>query len=59
MNENSTEKIYNNEEESKETETSSKGLTLKELPRQLKYSFLKPKKVKPVIISAAFTKLEE
>ena len=59
MNENSTEKICNNEEEEKETETSSKGLTLKELPRQLKYAFQEPEKAKPVIISTALTELEE
>ena len=34
LNENSTEKISRNEEEAKETETSSEGLTLKELPRK-------------------------
>ena len=44
MNENSTKKICNNEEEAKETETSVEGLTLKELPRQLKYVFLEPEK---------------
>ena len=42
LNENSTKKISSNEEKAKETETSSKGLTLKELPRHLKYAFLEP-----------------
>ena len=45
MNENSTEKICKNEEEAKEIETSSKGLTLEELPRQLKYAFQEPEKL--------------
>ena len=40
MIENSTEKICSNEEEEKEIETSSEGLTLKILSRQLKYAFL-------------------
>ena len=47
MNKNSTEKSSSNEEESKETETSLEGLTLK------------PKKAKPVIISIALTEHEE
>ena len=40
-------------------ETSSKGLTLKELPNQLKYVFLEPEREKPVIISVALTEYEE
>ena len=44
LNENIIEKSSGNEEKAKETKTSSKGLTLKELPRQLKYAFLEPKK---------------
>ena len=59
MNENSTKKICSNEEKAKETETSLEGLTLKELPRQLKYAFLEPEKAKPVIISVALIELEE
>ena len=59
MNENSTEKSSSNEEKAIETKTSSKGLTLKKLPRHLKYAFLEPKKAKPVIIPIALTKLEE
>ena len=59
LTENSAEKTSNNEKEAKETETSSKGLTLKTLPIQLKYAFLEPEKAKPVIISAALTKHEE
>ena len=54
IDENNTEKC-NNEEEAKETDTSSKGLTLKDLPNQLKYAFLEPEKEKLVIISAALT----
>ena len=42
-----------------ETETSSEGLTLKELPSHLKYAFLEPEKAKPVIISSALTEYEE
>ena len=52
-------KSSSNEEKVKEIETSSEGLTLKELPRHLKYDFLGPEKVKPVIISAALNELEE
>ena len=59
LNENSTEKSTNNEEKAKEIETNSKGLTLKELPRHLKYSLLRPEKEKPVIILATLTELEE
>ena len=57
LNENSTEKISSNEDETKEIETSSEGLTLKELPRHLKYAFLEPEKSKPVIILAALIEL--
>ena len=57
IDENNTEKC-NNEEEAKETDTSSKGLTLKDLPNQLKYTFLEPEKEKLVIISAALTRPE-
>ena len=59
LNENRTEKSSSNEEKAKEIETSLEGLTLKELPRQLKYAFLEPEKAKPVIISTALTELEE
>ena len=60
MNENSTEKTSNNEEEEKETETSLEELiTLKELPSHLKYAFLEPEKAKPVIILATLTEHEE
>ena len=48
-----------NEEKEKEIETSSKGLTLKELRKHLKYAFLGPEKAKHVIISDALTELEE
>ena len=40
LNENNTEKTRINEEEAKEIETSSEGLTLKKLPRHLNYAFL-------------------
>ena len=59
LNENSTEKSSSDAEKAKEIETSLEGLTLKELPRHLKYVFLGPEKTKPIIISAALTKLEE
>ena len=49
LNENSLEKC-SNEEKAKETETSSEGLTLKELLSHLKYAFLEPEKTRPVII---------
>ena len=42
VNENSTEKTRSNEKKAKETKTSAEGLTLKELPRHLKYAFLEP-----------------
>ena len=42
-----------------EENKSSEGLILKELHEHLKYAFLQPKKVKPVIISAGLTKLEK
>ena len=32
---------------------------MKELPKHLKYAFLEPEKAKPIVISAALTKLEE
>ena len=59
LNENSTEKSSSNEEKAKEIETSLEGLTLKELPKHLKYAFLGPEKAKPVIISVTLTMLEE
>ena len=59
LNENSTEKSSSNEEKAKEIKTSSKGLTLKESIRHLKYAFLGLEKVKPVIILATLTMLEE
>ena len=58
LNDNNLEKC-SKEEKAKETETSSEGLNLKELPRHLKYAFLEPEKEKPVIISTALTDLEE
>ena len=57
LNKNNPEKCNN--EKAKETETSSEGLTLKELPSHLKYSFLELEKARPVIISAALTEHEE
>ena len=47
------------QDKAKETDTSSEGLTLKELLIHLKYAFLKPEKAKPVIILAALSELEE
>ena len=58
LNENGIENTSRNGEEAKETKTSSEGLTLKELPKHLKYAFLDPKKAKPVIISVAFSEHE-
>ena len=58
IDENSTEKC-STEQKVEETETSSEGLILKELPDQLKYAFLEPEREKPVIISAALTESEE
>ena len=58
IDENSTEK-YNNEQKAVETQTSSEGLTLKELANQLKYAFLEPEREKPIIISTTLTESEE
>ena len=58
IDENSKEKC-SNEQKTKETETSSEGLTSKELPNQLKYAFLEPERAKEVIISTALTESEE
>ena len=57
--ENSQEKSSNKEKKATEQETSTEGLILKELPSHLKYAFLEPKKVKPIIISATLTEDEE
>ena len=54
-----TEKSNSYEEEAVEVNKSSKDLILKELPKHLKYAFLKPEKGKPVIISVGLTELEE
>ena len=59
LNENSTENSTSNEKKAKEIETSSGGLTLKELPKHLKYAVLEQEKENNVIISAALTELEE
>ena len=57
--ENSKEKSCSKEKKATEQEISTEGLILKELPSHMKYAFLDPEKVKPVIISAALTKDEE
>ena len=57
--EKSTENSCSREKKATEQETSVEGLILKELPSHLKYAFLKPKGVKPVIISAALNKNKE
>ena len=57
IDENDIEKC-SNEQKAEEIETSSKGLTLNELPRQLNYAFLELEKEKLVIISTALTQLE-
>ena len=57
LNENNKEKTSSNKEEAKET--SSEGLTLKELPKHLKYAFIESEKAKPVIISVALIEHEE
>ena len=59
VDENSAEKSCSNEEKAKETEASSEGLALKDLPGHLKYVFLESEKARPVIISASLTELEE
>ena len=59
LNENSQEHVCSKDQKVVEQETSVEGLILKELPSHLKYAFLEPEKRKPVIISAALTKIEE
>ena len=59
INENSKEEVCSQKQKTIEQETSAEGLTLKELPRHLKYEFLEPEKRKPVIISTALTEVEE
>ena len=59
LNENSKENSCSKEKKATEQETSTEGLILKELPSHMKYAFLEPEKVKPVIISAALTENEE
>ena len=59
LNEKSIENSCSREKKKIEQETSAKGLILKELPSHLKYAFLEPEGVKPLIISAALNKNEE
>ena len=59
INENSQDEVCNQKQQTHEQETSAEGLTLKELPSNLKYEFLEPEKRKPVIISVALTEVEE
>ena len=59
INENSQDEICSQKQQTHEQETSTEGLTLKELPSHLKYEFLEPEKRKPVLISAALTEAEE
>ena len=59
INENSEEEVCSQKQQTHEQETSVEGLTLKELPSQLKYEFLELEKRKQVIISAALTEAEE
>ena len=55
LNESSAEKSISYEGKEHEVETSSEGLIMKELPKHLKYAFLKAEKSKPVILSANLT----
>ena len=59
INENSQDEISSQKQQIHEQKTSAEGLTLKELPSHLKYEFLEPKKIKPVIISTALTETEK
>ena len=58
INENSQDEVSSQKQQTQQ-ETSAEGLTLKELPSHLKYEFLEPEKRKPIIISAALTKVEK
>ena len=59
INEKSQDEVSSQKQQTHEQETSTEGLTLKELARHLKYEFLEPEKRKPVIITAALTEAEE
>ena len=59
INENSQDEVCSQKQQTHEQETSTEGLTLKELHSHLKYEFLEPEKRKPVIISVALTEAEE
>ena len=59
INENSQDDVSSHGQKTTEQETSAEGLILKELLGHLKYEFLEPEKIKPVIISAALTEAEE
>ena len=59
INENIQDEVSSQKQQTHEQETSAEGLTLKELPSNLKYDFLEPEKRKPVIISVVLTEVEE
>ena len=59
INENSQDEVSSQKQQTHEQETSTEGLTFKELPSHLKYEFFEPEKRKSVIISAALTEAEE
>ena len=59
INETSQDEGSSQKQQTHEQETSAEGLTLKELPSNLKYEFLEPEKRKPVIISVALTEAEK
>ena len=55
----SVEKSSTSEEKEQEVEKSYKGLVLKELPKHLKYAFLRAERAQPIIIAADLTKGNE
>ena len=59
LKQNSMDNGDNNEEKEFHQETNTKGLVLKELPSHLKYAYLELPKIKPVIISARLSDVEE
>ena len=59
LNESSAEKSSSYEGKVSKVNTSSEGLIMKELPKNLKYPFLEAEKSKPVIISADLTEHKE
>ena len=59
LSEESGETLRSSDIEVQEVEKSSEGLILKQLPKHLKYAFLREEKFKPMIIAVDLTSKEE